>query len=99
MYILLEYVTCVVLVACVGAVLSGLLALGWACVALVQILYGIAVQIGRLLPRPSLAALELGRPLFKIGDNLVAVKVSTGEDRAGLVPLDRSGTGIPRDPW
>jgi hypothetical protein len=84
MYILLEYVTWVVLVA--GAV-AALLAVGWTCVALVQILYRAA---GRLLPRSSPAALRFGRSLFNMGDNRVAVKVSTREERPGLVPRDRS---------
>jgi len=96
MYILLEYVACVVLVA--GAV-AVLLVVGWACVALVQILYWVALQMRRLSPRPSLAALRLGSPLFKDADNLVAVTVSDGDERGGRVPLDRSGTGTSRDPW
>ena len=93
MYILLEYVTCVALAA--GAV-AALLVLGWTCVALVQILHRAA---GRLLLPSSLAALSLGRLLFIEGDNRVAVKVSTAEARTGRAPLERSGTGMPRDPW
>lgn len=96
MYILLEYGTCVVLVA--GAV-AALLAVGWACVALVQLLYRAALQIDRLLLRSSPPPLRLGSSLFKDGDTLVAVKVSDREERGGLAPLELSGTGKPRDPW
>jgi hypothetical protein len=96
MYILREYVACVILVA---GVVAALLAVGWACVALVQILYRAALQVGRLLPRSSLAAARWGIPLFKNGDNLVAVKVSDREERGGLVLLDRSGARMPRARW
>jgi hypothetical protein len=91
MYILLEYVTCVVLAA--GAV-AALLTVGWACVTLLQVLYRAA---GRLLPRPSLAALRLDHSLFNEGDNRVAVKVSAVEVRPGHVPLDRSRVARHRD--
>ncbi len=91
MYILLEYVTWVLLVA---GVVAALLTVGWACVALVQILYRAA---GRLWPRSSLAALRLGRPLFDERDNLVPVRISTAQARPGLVPVDRSGIARHRD--
>jgi hypothetical protein len=80
MYILLEYVAWVVLAA---AAVATFLVVGWACMASIQILYRAALQIGRLLPRPSLAAQTWGNPLFKNGDNLVAVRVSDREGRSG----------------
>jgi hypothetical protein len=93
MYILLEYVTWVILVA---SAIAALLAVGWICIALVQILYRAA---GRLLARSSVAPLSLGSSVFKAGDKLLAVEISTLEERGGLVPRERFGTGLPRDPW
>jgi hypothetical protein len=96
MYILLEYAVCVILVA---VAVAAILTVGWACVALVQNLYRAALKIGRLLPRPSLAALKWDSMLFRNGDSLVAVKVSDREEQGRLTPLDRSGRGLPSDPW
>jgi len=93
MYILLEYITCVVLVA--GAVAT-LMAVGWACVTLVQVLCWAA---GRLLPRSSLAALRLGRSLFVGGDNRVAVRISASEAQAGRVPLSVPNRHAQRHDW
>jgi hypothetical protein len=94
MFILLEYVTCVVLVA---AAVAALLAVGWACLALVQVLHKGVLQIGHSLSRSSLPALSLGTPLFKQGDNMVAVKINSAEKQPALVSRHRSI--MHRDPW
>ena len=77
MYILLEDVTCVVLVT---VAVATLLAVGSAFVTLVQFLYRAALWIGHLWRRRSVVPLRLGSPLFKYGGNLVAVKVSAREE-------------------
>jgi hypothetical protein len=90
MFILLEYVTCMVLVA--GAV-AAVLAVGWACVGLVQVLHKGALQIIRLLSRSSLPALGSSAPLFKQGHNLVAVKISTAQKHPRLALSLRHARG------
>jgi uncharacterized membrane protein YphA (DoxX/SURF4 family) len=89
MYILLEYITCVVLVAgamtALFAACAGCVLLGSGIINMIKALYRIGLSADHRLPRPSAAALSLR--------SLVPVKISIAENRPRLVSRNRS------EPW